>query len=84
MPDDVLVTLSAMFDVPTVIVERIPKETEALAAFEVLETHLRQETYVAMNIKANGLNSIAPITIVAMLGLSLMNADDMGRMLPEM
>lgn len=83
VPDDALVIPSAMLGAPTVMVEKIPRGTEALAAFESLETHLGQEAYATMSIEAGGLNSTVPIAVAAALDLPLVDADGMGRAFPE-
>ena len=83
VPDDALVIPSAMLGAPTVMVEKMPKGTEARSAFEALETHLGQEAYATMSIEAGGLNSTVPIAVAAALGLPLVDADGMGRAFPE-
>lgn len=83
VPDEALVVPSAMLGAPTVMVEKLPRGTEALAAFEALETELGQEAYATMSIEAGGLNSTVPIAVAAALDLPLVDADGMGRAFPE-
>lgn len=83
IPDDALVIPSAMLGAPTVMLEKIPKGTESLAAFEAIENHLGKEAYATMSIEAGGLNSTVPIAVAAALDLPLVDADGMGRAFPE-
>jgi uncharacterized protein len=83
IPDDELVVPSAMLGAPTVMVEKLPRGTESLAAFEALETSMGQEAYATMSIEAGGLNSTVPIAVAAATGLPLVDADGMGRAFPE-
>jgi hypothetical protein len=83
VPDDELVVPSAMLGAPTVMVEKLPRGTESLTAFEALETELGQEAYATMSIEAGGLNSTVPIAVAAASGLPLVDADGMGRAFPE-
>jgi len=83
VPDDALVVPSAMLGAPTVMVEKLPRGTESLAAFEALETSLGQEAYATMSIEAGGLNSTVPIAVAAANDLPLVDADGMGRAFPE-
>lgn len=83
VPDDALVVPSAMLGAPTVMVEKIPKGTESLDAFEALEQHIGRDAYATMSIEAGGLNSTVPIAVAAALDLPLVDADGMGRAFPE-
>lgn len=83
VPDDELVVPSAMLGAPTVMVEKLPRGMESLAAFEALETALGQEAYATMSIEAGGLNSTVPIAVAAANDLPLVDADGMGRAFPE-
>lgn len=83
VPEDALVASSAMLGAPTVMVEKLPRGTESLAAFEELESLLGQDVYAVMSIEAGGLNSTIPIAVAASLGLPLVDADGMGRAFPE-
>lgn len=83
VPADALVVPSAMLGAPTVMVEKLPRGTEALAAFEALEQSIGQKAYATMSIEAGGLNSTVPIAVAAALGLPLVDADGMGRAFPE-
>lgn len=83
VPDDALVVPSAMLGAPTVMVEKLPRGTEAIAAFEALEAKLGEQAYATMSIEAGGLNSTVPIAVAAALGIPLVDADGMGRAFPE-
>jgi len=83
VPDDELVVPSAMLGAPTVMVEKLPRGTESVAAFEALGEHLGDAAYATMSIEAGGLNSTIPIAVAAELDLPLVDADGMGRAFPE-
>lgn len=83
VPDETLVVPSAMLGAPTVMVEKIPKGTETLEAFESLKRRMNQEAFATMSIEAGGLNSTVPIAVAAALDLPLIDADGMGRAFPE-
>jgi len=83
VPADALVVPSAMLGAPTVMVEKMPRGTESLAAFESLERATGREAYATMSIEAGGLNSTVPIAVAAQLDLPLVDADGMGRAFPE-
>jgi DUF917 family protein len=83
VPEDALVVPSAMLGAPTVMVEKMPKGSETLSAFEALETRIGEKAYATMSIEAGGLNSTVPIAVAAALDLPLVDADGMGRAFPE-
>ncbi len=81
--DDSLVVPSAMMGAPTVIVEKLPKGDETVAAFQSLERHLGRKIDYTMPIEAGGMNSITPLTVAARLHLPVVDCDGMGRAFPE-
>lgn len=83
VPDDALIIPSAMMGAPTVMLEKIPKGTEALEAFRALERYTGQEAYATMSIEAGGLNSTVPLGVGAALDMPIVDADGMGRAFPE-
>lgn len=83
VPDDALILPSAMMGAPTVMVEKIPKGDEAVAAFRQLEGVLGRQAFATMSIEAGGLNSTTPLVVAASLGLPLVDCDGMGRAFPE-
>ena len=82
--DDDLIVPVGMMGAPTVMLEKLPSGTEALAALRALETHLGKPVRAIMSIEAGGLNSTIPIGVAAEVGLPLVDADGMGRAFPEL
>lgn len=83
VPDDALVTQSAMMGAPTVMVEKLPSGGELLAAFEALQTTLGRPITHIVPAEIGGLNSMTPVVVAARTGLPLVDADGMGRAFPE-
>lgn len=83
VPDDALIVPSAMMGAPTVMLEKLPRGTEPVEAFEALERYVGQEAYATMSIEAGGLNSTIPLGVAATLDLPIVDADGMGRAFPE-
>ncbi|MBI3733124.1 MAG: DUF917 domain-containing protein [Chloroflexi bacterium] len=81
--DDSLIVPSAMMGAPTVIVEKLPKGDETIAAFQSLERYLGHKIDYTMPIEAGGMNSIMPLTVAARLMLPVVDCDGMGRAFPE-
>jgi DUF917 family protein len=84
LADDDLIIPSAMMGAPTVMVEKVPKGGEIVAAFKVLESYLGRPARATMSCEAGGLNSTTPFTVAAELGVPLVDADMMGRAFPEL
>lgn len=84
LADDDLVVPTAMMGAPTVMVEKIPRGDEIVAAFKALEKYLGQPERATMSAEAGGLNSTTPFTVAATLGVPLVDADMMGRAFPEL
>lgn len=83
LEDDALILPSAMLGAPTVMIEKLPRGDETVAAFRDLERTLDRRADAVMSIEAGGLNSTVPIAVAATLGLPLVDADAMGRAFPE-
>lgn len=84
LPDDALVIPTAMMGAPTVLVEKVPAGTEAVASLRTLERHLGQAAYATMPIECGGINSTIPLAVGAQLGIPVVDADGMGRAFPEL
>jgi len=83
LEDDALVIPSAMMGAPTVMLEKMPRGTEIVRAFEAIQAYLGKRATATMSIEAGGLNSTTPFVVAAELGIPLVDADGMGRAFPE-
>jgi uncharacterized protein len=82
--DDALVIPTAQMGAPTVVVEKIPRGTEPVAALRALERHLGRRAQATMPIECGGINSMIPLLVGARTGLPVVDADGMGRAFPEL
>jgi hypothetical protein len=82
--DEALVIPTAQMGAPTVVFEKIPSGDEALAALRALERHLGVAAVATMPIECGGINSMIPLIVAARSGLPVVDADGMGRALPEL
>jgi DUF917 family protein len=82
--DDDLVIPSAMMGAPTVMLEKTPKGTEIVTAFEAIQAYLGRRAVATMSCEAGGLNSTTPFVVAAELGIPVVDADMMGRAYPEL
>jgi uncharacterized protein len=83
LADDAFVVPSAMMGAPTVMVEKLPRGTEVIRAFEALGDYMGRRPTHTTSIEAGGLNSTTPFVVAAQLGIPLVDADGMGRAFPE-
>jgi uncharacterized protein len=83
LDDDDFVVPSAMMGAPTVMIEKLPRGTEVIRAFEALGACVGRQPTHTTSIEAGGLNSTTPFVVAAQLGLPLVDADGMGRAFPE-
>lgn len=84
VPDDAVVVPVGMMGAPTVLVEKPPLPEQVGHAVDALTSSIgRRPTHIA-SIEAGGLNSLMPILAAAQLGLPLVDADCVGRALPEL
>jgi len=83
LDDDALVIPSAMMGAPTVMLEKVPRGTEIVTAFNAIQDFLGRKATATMSIEAGGLNSTTPFIVAAELGIPLVDADTMGRAFPE-
>ncbi len=81
--DEMVVAPAAMMGAPTVMVEKLPRGSEAVHAFQALSAFLGQSIGATMSIEAGGLNSTIPLTVAAELGIPMVDCDGMGRAFPE-
>lgn len=84
VPDDAIVIPSAMMGAPTVMLEKCPRGTEIVTAFEAIQAYLGKTAFATMSCEAGGLNSTTPFVVAAELGIPLVDADMMGRAFPEL
>lgn len=84
LADDAIIIPTAMMGAPTVMLEKIPRGTAALEALRGLEKHLGVTAQATMPIECGGINSMIPLTVAAMAGLPVVDADGMGRAFPEL
>jgi len=83
LDDDDFVVPSAMMGAPTVMIEKLPRGTEVIRAFEALGAYVGRRPTHTTSIEAGGLNSTTPFVVAAQLGIPLVDADGMGRAFPE-
>jgi len=82
IPDDAHIAFLAAVGAPGVLIEKIPRPADGVAALEMLEKHLgRPFTHVAP-IEAGGFNAVTPIAAAAAKGIPVVDADGMGRAFP--
>ena len=67
--DDDLIIPSAMMGAPTVMLEKIPRGTEIVTAFEAIQEFLGRKATATMSCEAGGLNSTTPFVVAAELGI---------------
>src|SRR5690606_6930587 len=84
LADNDFVIPTAMMGAPTVLVEKIPSGQEAITALQRLEHHLGRRAAATMPIEIGGINSTIPLVVGARLGIPIVDADGMGRALPEL
>ncbi len=83
VPDDALVAPAAMMGAPTILVEKLPRGSEIVHAFEALQDFLGRPITHTTSAEAGGINSTVPFVVSARIGLPLVDADLMGRAFPE-
>lgn len=82
--DDALIIPVAMMGAPTVMLEKLPRGDEAVAAVRALEAVLGRKADAIFCIEAGGLNSTIPIAVASAVGLPIVDGDGMGRAFPEL
>jgi len=82
--DDALIIPVCMMGAPTVMLEKLPRGNEAIAALESLQNYLGKRADAIFCIEAGGLNSTIPIAVAAEMKLPIVDGDGMGRAFPEL
>ncbi len=84
LDDDALIVPVAMMGAPTVMLEKLPRGDEAIAALRSLEAVIGRKADAIFCVEAGGLNSTIPIAVAATAGLPIIDGDGMGRAFPEL
>src|SRR2546422_4362860 len=82
--EEALVIPTAAIGAPTVIIEKISRGDEVLAALGALEKRLGRTAVATIPVEAGGLNSMIPLAVGARLGIPVVDCDGMGRAFPEL
>lgn len=84
LDDDALVISLCGMGAPTVAIEHLfAKDTHA-NALHFLEEHLGRKADAIMSLEVGGANALTPLPVAASEGLPVVDADAMGRALPEL
>jgi len=83
IPDDFNVVSIGMVGAPTVTLEQLPTEDEAVKAFDAYEQQTGRKVDAVIPFEVGGGNSTIPLTVAAMRGVPCIDGDGMGRALPE-
>ncbi len=84
LDDNALVISLCVIGAPTVGIERPFGESTFVDALGYLERHLGRRADALMTLEIGGLNALTPLPVAAQLGLPVVDADAMGRALPEL
>jgi len=82
--DDEVVLPAAMMGAPSVMMEKVPRGTESLVAFEALERRCNVTADYTMPVECGGINSMIPLYVAALRGIPVVDADGQGRAFPEL
>ena len=83
LPDDAFVAAIGNVGAPTVSLELLPSDDEALIALEAFETQMGRKLDAVVSFEIGGGNSLIPIMAAASRGIPVVDGDGMGRALPE-
>ncbi|MFT4886616.1 MAG: DUF917 family protein [Pseudohongiellaceae bacterium] len=83
VPDDFHVVSIGMVGAPTVTLEQLPTEDEAVKAFDAYQTLTGKKIDAVIPFEVGGGNSTIPLTVAAMRNVPCIDGDGMGRALPE-
>ena len=83
LADDACIIRTAMMGAPTVLVEKIPSETEVLDAFRMVERRLECQAKATFAMEAGGVNSMIPMVVAATFRLPIVDVDGIGRAFSE-
>ncbi len=84
LDDDSLIVAIGGSGAPSIMLEKMPNGMEGVWALQQLERHLGRKADALVAFEVGGSNSLLPIMTAAVLGLPVVDADGMGRALPEM
>lgn len=84
LADDALVVAIGGSGAPSIMLEKMPHGGEGVWALQKLEAHLGRKASALISFEVGGSNSLLPIMTAAQLGIPVVDADGMGRALPEM
>ncbi|MGP4017843.1 DUF917 domain-containing protein [Saccharopolyspora sp. 5N708] len=84
VPDDARIAFVASMGAPSVVVEKLPRASEVVAALEALEDHVGYRFTHIAPAEAGGLNAVIPVTAAALRGIPMLDADGMGRAFPSL
>lgn len=82
VPNAARLAFVAAVGAPGVLIEKIPRPSDAVRALTMLERYLGYEFTHIAPIEAGGLNAVTPIAPAAIKGLPVIDADGMGRAFP--
>ncbi|MCG8412755.1 MAG: DUF917 domain-containing protein, partial [Pseudomonadales bacterium] len=83
VPDDFFVVSIGMVGAPTVTLEQLPTEDEAINALNKYEELTGKKIDAVIPFEVGGGNSTIPLFVAAMKGIPCIDGDGMGRALPE-
>ena len=83
VPDDFFVVSVGMVGAPTVTLEQLPTEDEAIGALNKYEEITGRKVDAVIPFEVGGGNSTIPLFVAAMKGIPCVDGDGMGRALPE-
>ncbi len=84
LPDDAVVAAVGIIGAPTIGVEKVQGARETVDALAALNSVLPRPVTHVVCTEIGGSNSMVPIVAAARAGLPLVDADGMGRALPEL
>lgn len=83
VPNDFFVVSLGMVGAPTVTLEQLPTEDEAIGALNKYEEITGKKVDAIVPFEVGGGNSTIPLFVAAMKGVPCIDGDGMGRALPE-
>ncbi|MHA7858827.1 MAG: DUF917 domain-containing protein [Henriciella sp.] len=83
IPDDAFLAAIGNVGAPTVSLELLPSDDEALIALEAFEKQMGRTLDAVISFEIGGGNSLIPIMAAASRGIPVVDGDGMGRALPE-